>query len=84
MADYNEMLRRIEPKKTLCYNTPFERISPATDPDAFKIGSACRTKCDTIGLFLQGRRLAAKPKQAQRSKAYRKTGRNEKDFRRTW
>lgn len=52
MADYNEMLRRIEPKKTLCYNTPFERISPATDPDAFKIGSACRTKCDAIGPYL--------------------------------
>lgn len=74
MADYNEMLRRIEPKKTFCYNTPFpemrgdnvyvdyersslkymgdERVSSATDPDAFKIGSACRTKCDTIGPYL--------------------------------
>ena len=26
MAGYNEMLRRIEPEKIICYNTPFPEM----------------------------------------------------------
>lgn len=76
MAGYNEMMRRIEPEKIICYNTPFsemqgdivfvdyersswkymsyERGFTKENLDAFKIGGAPRTICDTIKPFLIG------------------------------
>lgn len=64
---YDEMLRRIEPEKIICYNTPFpemqgniiyvdyERSFRGEDLDAFKIGSTSSGDRDTIEPYLIGK-----------------------------
>ena len=67
IAGYDEMLRRIEPEKIICYNTPFpemqgniiyvdyERSFRGEDLDAFKIGSTSSGDRDTIEPYLIGK-----------------------------
>lgn len=79
MAGYNEMLRRIEPEKIICYNTPFPEMQgniiyvdyelsswkymsyeksetiAAEDLDAYKIGGAFQSDCDTMSSYRIGK-----------------------------